>query len=157
FEDHSELSGADRLRRHARDASCRSCHAKIDPLGLTLENYAAFGRWRTRYDGDRDRPVDAAATLEDGRPLDGPAGLRGYLTGPRRDDLVRNVTVRVLEYALGRETEYFDEPAIRDIVARLEGDGLAADSLVEAVVRSRPFRFRRAPGVAVARLGGDPR
>jgi len=36
-----------KLAAHTQDATCASCHAKIDPLGLAFDHYDAIGRWRT--------------------------------------------------------------------------------------------------------------
>ena len=34
------------LEIHRRDALCSSCHSRMDPLGLALENFNAMGMWR---------------------------------------------------------------------------------------------------------------
>ncbi|QDU25529.1 hypothetical protein ETAA8_05980 [Anatilimnocola aggregata] len=60
-----------KLDAHKSDASCASCHKRIDPLGFAFDNYDAIGRWRTHEivsDGDGDNPkVDASGEMVDGR------------------------------------------------------------------------------------------
>ena len=49
------------LRAHREDESCNICHYKMDPIGLGLENFDAFGMWRTKYDDGR--PVKSQGEL----------------------------------------------------------------------------------------------
>jgi len=37
------------IEKHRADAVCASCHAKMDPPGLALENFDAIGGWRDHY------------------------------------------------------------------------------------------------------------
>ena len=46
------LTVRQRLELHRRDDICASCHAKLDPYGLALENYDAIGQWRERFNGE---------------------------------------------------------------------------------------------------------
>ena len=48
----------ERLEAHRRNPSCAVCHVRMDPLGFSLENFDALGRWRTTSDG---APIDASA------------------------------------------------------------------------------------------------
>ncbi|MEM7783682.1 MAG: DUF1588 domain-containing protein, partial [Planctomycetota bacterium] len=98
--ENDRLSLAQKLRRHAADKKCASCHNTIDPIGIALEKFGAYGRTR--------KWAASTATLADGYELRGAEDLRDYLLTQRRSDFVRNFVVRVMEYALGRETEYFD-------------------------------------------------
>ena len=58
----------ERLAEHRTNAACASCHRLIDPVGFSLEQFDAVGRWRTLEEG---RPVDAAGGLPDGSEFDG--------------------------------------------------------------------------------------
>src|SRR5262249_43233722 len=124
-----------RMEQHRRDPSCAGCHQRMDPLGFSLENFDALGKWRTVADGE---PVDASAMLTDGTRFDGIVGLRNLLVN-HKDDYVRTLTGKLLAYALGRGIEYYDLPAIR----RITRESAAADdrwsSLILGVVRSTPF------------------
>ncbi|MEM9409609.1 MAG: DUF1588 domain-containing protein, partial [Planctomycetota bacterium] len=140
--ENDRLSMAQKLKRHASSERCSGCHQRIDPIGISLENYGAFGRKRSRIHGRR---INVAAKLADGFQLDGVEDLRNYLLHERKDDYVRNVVVRLLEYALGRPTEYFDEPAIRKIIRDAEQDDLRFQTIIQSIVRSYPFQFRQSP------------
>ena len=129
----------ERLERHRASPACASCHAQMDPLGFALENFDAVGRWRdAAEDGG---PVDAAGALPDGSRFAGPAGLRRMLLD-RGDELVTNVTARLMTYALGRGLEAHDMPAIRRIVRDAEPGGYRWSSIVLGVVESTPFLMR---------------
>ena len=64
------------LEMHRANAVCASCHARMDPLGLSLENFDAIGQWRT---SDAGQPIDASGVLLDGTKVDGPRELRQAL------------------------------------------------------------------------------
>ena len=100
------------MELHRANAVCASCHQRMDPLGFSLENFDALGKWRTESDGVR---IDASASLPDGTRFEGVAGLRAMMAGPRKEDFVRTFTEKLLAYALGRGIEYTDLPAIRKI------------------------------------------
>ncbi len=72
------LSVRQMLEMHRANPVCASCHARMDPLGLSLENFDAIGRWRTT---DAGHPIDASGVLLDGTKVDGPRELRA---GPGR-------------------------------------------------------------------------
>jgi mono/diheme cytochrome c family protein len=129
-----------RIAQHRASPQCASCHATMDPLGLSLENFDMVGRWR-----DVDEalaPIDASGTLPDGTKFDGPAGLRAVLMSDP-DRFVRTVTEKLLTYALGRGLEHYDMPAVRKIVRDAAKSNYRASSLVIGVVNSRPFLMRR--------------
>src|SRR4030095_7206654 len=100
------------LEQHRANPVCASCHSRMDPLGFSLENFDAIGQWRTT---DGESPINATGVLLDGTTVDGPAGLRRALVA-QKEQFVRTVTGKLMTYALGREMEYFDTPAIRGIV-----------------------------------------
>jgi hypothetical protein len=127
------------LALHRRDATCAGCHSKIDPIGFGLENFDAVGRFRAREAG---RPVDNTGELPSGETFRGPAELKQVLTSGRRTQFVRNVTERLLSFALGRKLELYDEPALAKITAALEQNGLHARTLVEQIVLSYPFQYQ---------------
>lgn len=134
-----ELSLRESLARHRSDPKCASCHNKIDPPGFALENYDWIGRWR---ESDPAGPVDTSVRLPDGRELDGAEDLRQFLVTERRDQFTEALARSLLKYALGRDLEYFDEDAIAKIVSEVQADGYRSRTLVKAIVRSYPFRFR---------------
>jgi mono/diheme cytochrome c family protein len=136
------LSMREAMEQHRANPVCASCHRLMDPLGLSLENFDAIGRWRGRSE-TRDA-IDASGELPDGTPFDGPAGLKAALLR-HPDRFVTTVTEKLLTYALGRGIEYYDAPAVRAIVRDAADNGYRLSSLVKGVVRSAPFQMRRSP------------
>ena len=161
---HGGLSFRQQLELHRKQAQCASCHNRMDPLGFGLENYDAVGRWRTELAGE---PVDASGVMTTGETFAGPAELKKVLLS-RKGEFVRNVTEKMLAYALGRGLEYYDQPTVKEITDRLAANEHKSATLVLEVVRSYPFRYRRnatpatvaapaqaqGPGAAPAESGG---
>jgi len=127
------------LEQHRANPICASCHARMDPLGFSLENFDAIGRWRTM---DGEAPINATGVLLDGTKVDGPAALRRALIA-RKEQFVRTVTGKLLTYAVGREMEHADAPAIRAIVRAAAADDYRWSSTILAIVKSPPFQMRR--------------
>src|SRR5215468_11159925 len=123
------------MEQHRKDPACAGCHVRMDPLGFALENYDAIGRWRDTTEGSS---VDATGKLPDGTSFDGPAGLRSLMAA-HRDEFALTVTRKLMTYAIGREVEYFDEPAVRQIVRESATADYRWSSLVLGIVRSKPF------------------
>jgi hypothetical protein len=128
------------LEVHRTDPVCASCHARMDPLGLSLENFDAIGQWRTT---DAGASIDASGVLLDGTKVDGPVALRRALVS-QREQFVRAVAGKMLTYAIGRGLDYYDAPAIRGIVRAAASDDYRWSSTIVALVKSAPFRMRRA-------------
>jgi mono/diheme cytochrome c family protein len=127
------------LEVHRKNPTCASCHARMDPLGLSLENFDAIGQWRTT---DAGTPINASGVLLDGTKVDGPAALRRALVA-QKEQFVRTVTDKLLTYAIGRGLEHYDAPAIRGIVRAAAADDYRWSSTILALVKSAPFRMRR--------------
>jgi hypothetical protein len=127
------------LERHRANPICASCHSRMDPLGFSLENFDALGQWRT---ADGEAPINATGVLLDGTTVDGPAALRRALVA-QKEQFVRTVAGKLLTYAVGREMEYFDAPAIRAIVRAAAADDYRWSSTILAIVKSTPFQMRR--------------
>ena len=58
----------------------------MDPIGFSLENFDAVGRWRVK---DGDAKIDAADIMFDGTKVDGAVGLRNFLLA-RREVFISN-------------------------------------------------------------------
>jgi len=128
------------LEQHRTNATCASCHARMDPIGFGLENFNAIGAWR---DKDGAEAVDAAGKLAGGESFAGAAELANLLAQKKRWEFLHCLADRTLTYALGRGTEYYDRPALEKIVTDVEGDGDKFSALVLAVAQSFPFQNRR--------------
>lgn len=128
------------LEMHRANAVCASCHARMDPLGLSLENFDAIGQWRAT---DAGHPIDASGVLLDGTKVDGPKALRQALVA-QKTQFVKAVTEKLLTYALGRGLAYYDAPAVRAIDAEAAASDYRWSSLILGIVRSVPFQMRTA-------------
>lgn len=127
------------LEQHRKNPECAACHARMDPIGFGLENFDPIGRWR---DEQRGKPVDAAGQLVTGEKFSGPAELKQILL-KKKPQFVRNLTERMLSYALGRGLEYYDQAAVLKITAAMDKNDDRASVLVTEIAKSYPFRYRR--------------
>ncbi len=125
------------MEKHRAVEPCASCHKIMDPIGLSMENFDAIGTWRTEEEGS---PIDASGMLVDGTRMNGVADLRNALL-TYSDQFVRNVTERLLTYAMGRGAEYYDMPVVRSIVRDAARNNYRFSSLVLGIVKSEPFRM----------------
>jgi hypothetical protein len=130
----------ERLLQHRADTMCASCHSRIDPLGFALENYDPLGRWRTE---DAGKPIDSSAELPDGTTIAGPDQLKAALL-ERKSLFLRNLTSKMLGYALGRGLTLRDSCIVDNIVSDIERNDYKAQTLVNAIVFSAPFRYQEA-------------
>jgi len=131
---------------HTKDPRCSGCHSRIDPYGIALERFDALGRLRPA--GDL-KPGETRATLRDGTVVDDDSGgLRGYLAGPRRDDVLRALARKLTGYALGRATLPSDRALIDTVTKTMAAGGRWSDALL-VIVQSEQFRSIR-PTATVA-------
>jgi len=141
------------MEMHRKVEPCASCHKIMDPIGFSMENFDAIGHWRTTDDGSA---IDALGILVDGSKLDGVKGLREALLR-YSPQFVRVITEKLLIYALGRGTEYYDMPVVRSIVRDAERDQYRFSSLLLGVVRSAPFQMNMKSDANVAEYRGKER
>jgi hypothetical protein len=134
------LSVREMLEKHRQNPVCASCHARMDPLGFSLENFDAIGQWRTT---DAGTTINASGVLLDGTQVEGPAALQHAFVAQKKQ-FVKAVTGKLLTYAIGRGLEYYDTPAIRGVVRDAAADNYRWSSLVLGIVKSAPFQMRRA-------------
>jgi hypothetical protein len=133
-----QRSMRERLEQHRVNPVCSSCHSRMDPLGFALDNYDAVGRWRT---AEGATPVDASGVMPTGEKFNGAAELKKLLLA-RSDLFVAAYTEKLMMYAIGRGTEYYDQPALRQILRESKPDNYRWSSLVMGVIRSAPFQSR---------------
>lgn len=125
---------------HRAKAECRGCHARMDPIGLGLENYNALGQFRRMEHG---KPIEAAGELITGERFRNIASLKRILAETRREDFYRCLSEKLLTFAIGRGVEYFDAPTINGLVRRLETNKGNLRELIYGIVESAPFQKRR--------------
>ena len=137
------LSVRERMEQHRANPACNSCHKAIDPLGLALENFDPSGKWRIK---DGGVTVDPTGVMYDGTPINGPADLREALL-KHQDAILLSFTENLMTYALGRQVEYYDMPAIRAIVRNAAKNGNRMSAFITGVINSAAFQKARAAAV----------
>jgi hypothetical protein len=138
------------LTLHRANPACATCHSRIDPLGFALENYDYIGRWRDQESG---KPLDTRGEMPDGTIVDGPQSLKAALLA-RKDQIVRNLTTKMLGYALGRGLTPQDSCAVDHIVADLKENDYRAQKLIEGIILSAPFQLQPPSGGTGLAHGG---
>ena len=142
-QDHKEVKGLtlrQRTELHQSEATCRNCHKVLDPIGFGLENFDAIGRWREK--NDEGLAIDSAGRLPNGKVFSSPAELKGLLA-MKEADLARNLTERLMAYALGRQLEGYDQIVVDRLLAEFAKDGYRVSSIISGVITSYLFTYRR--------------
>ncbi|HVX13728.1 MAG TPA: DUF1592 domain-containing protein [Pirellulales bacterium] len=129
------------LELHRSQALCNSCHNRLDPLGLALEDFNALGMLR---ENRPDRTIDTSGALLTGESFTNIRELKHILATGRRRDFYRCLTEKLLIYALGRGLGYYDVGTVDQIVERLDGSNGRASVLISAIIESAPFQKCRA-------------
>ena len=133
----SGLTIRQRLKEHATNQSCASCHAKIDPLGFVLESYDPVGRWRDKYTGGL--PVDASGKLFGEDEFKNIVEFKDAILA-RPEEFMRGFSEHLLSYALGRELKVTDKPAVDRITRKVMADHGRFSTVVVEIAKSLPFR-----------------
>jgi len=130
------------LAIHREKPLCSSCHNRMDPLGLALENFNALGMWR---ETERGQPIDAAGKLITGETFKDIRDVKKVLVTNHQGAFYECLTEKLMTYALGRGLKYYDTHALDQIVSRLERDGGKFSALLTGIIESAPFQKRRNP------------
>jgi mono/diheme cytochrome c family protein len=136
----ANLTLRQRTELHRTNAVCNNCHKILDPIGFGLENFDAIGRWRDQ--DDTGGKIDAAGELPGGKRFSSPKELKTIIAA-RKDDLARNLTEKLLAYALCRKLEGYDEIVVDRLMRTIAKDGYRMQTLITEVVTSYPFTNRR--------------
>lgn len=151
----------DLLALHTKSASCASCHAKFDPVGLALENFDVMGRWRARYRGLEKgervsgidpsghdfsytiaNAVDASGQLADGRNFNDIHALKAiFKANPRQ--LARNLLQQFTLYATGTPVRFADRREIESMLDACAKNDYRVSDLLHALVQSKIFLGQR--------------
>mgnify|MGYP003345988770 CR=1 FL=1 len=132
------LSLREAMQQHRAAPACANCHARMDPIGFAMENFDAVGQWR---DHDAGKNLDVSSTLADGTVVNGMDGVKKLvLANPER--FAGAIAEKLLMYALGRNVQYYDAPAIRKVLRDSASGNYKFSSLVLGVVQSAPFQMR---------------
>ncbi|MEZ0267183.1 MAG: DUF1592 domain-containing protein [Phycisphaerae bacterium] len=141
----------EQLAKHRDNASCATCHVKIDPPGFALESFDVIGGWRDRYraigevDGRRRvRPgpaVDPGDVMPDGRRFRDVDEFKRLLLDDK-DQLARNLAEKLLAYSTGAAPTRVDKPEIEAIVSTVREKNYGFKSLVHEIVQSPLFQTK---------------
>jgi hypothetical protein len=151
------------LEKHRSQASCASCHVKIDPPGVALESFDIIGGWRDRYramDPNRsmDRvkyipdappplrytlglPVDSSDSLSDDRAFHDIREFKQLLLADR-DQIARTLAVKLVAYATGAPISFTDRAEVERIVSATRDKDHGFRSLIHAVTESPMFKTK---------------
>jgi hypothetical protein len=157
----------DSINAHRNQPACASCHSKMDPFGLAMENFDVFGRWRDKYskfvvtkttievtsEGKTKKTektarkfepttkVDASTVHRDGRPVPGIEGLKKLMLEDQ-DKIARNVLTKLSEYALGRKMNYADSEMIHRLLEASKKNDYKLRDLMVGIIADESFAKR---------------
>jgi hypothetical protein len=133
------LTVRERMIEHRGNPVCNACHQIMDPIGLTMENFDAVGRWRPNDGGFL---IDPSAEMYDGTKLDGPNSLRRAIL-KRSDAFLGSFTRNLLAYGLGRVLDHRDMPTVRAIARAAAEDGNRFSAFIMNITTSSAFQMRQ--------------
>ena len=136
----------EQLEIHREKKLCASCHQRMDPIGFGLENFDGIGRWREKENG---KPIDASGELYTGEGFAGPGELRSLLADHKSDAFMRCLVEKMLTYALGRGVEFYDKPAMAEIIRSSAEGEHRFHALVKSIVHSVPFQKCRGDEISM--------
>jgi hypothetical protein len=129
------------MEMHRKNQPCAGCHRIMDPIGVSLQNFDVDGIWRTKDGGEGGVSIDVAAELFDGQKVSGVVELRNALLR-YSPQFVRNLTEKLMTYAVGRRMDYYDMPVVRSIVRDAGKQNNRFSSIVLGIVKSPEFQMR---------------
>lgn len=129
-----------RTELHLSNPTCANCHKVLDPIGFGLENFDAIGRWRDQ--DDTGGAIDAAGELPGGNKFTTPAGLKAIIA-ERKSEMARNLTEKLLAYAICRPLEGYDEIVVDHLMETIAKNDYRMQSVISEIVTSYPFTERR--------------
>ena len=121
-----------RLEQHRNQPGCQQCHTKIDPWGVSLEEFDAGGRLKLG-------PVEARSTLPDKTEVGGIYDLRRYLAEDRVDQVAYSFLKHLATYATGRSLTYSELHALKRDGLKLRAGGYRMKDMVRFVAHSQLF------------------
>ena len=147
------------LEKHRADASCASCHSRMDPPGFALESFDVMGGYRERYRAVSEQvapargfglngqafafhdalPVDSAGVLPDGRTFRDVRELKRLLAADERQ-VARNLARQLIVFATGAPARFSDRAEVERILDAAQSRQYGVRSLIHALVQGDPFR-----------------
>jgi hypothetical protein len=157
----------DSINEHRKNPQCASCHNKMDPFGLAMENFDVLGRYRESYQKyvmtkvpyeekregkviQKERithkfvdttKVESDAVHRDGRSINGMEGLKQLLLEDK-DAIAMNLLTKISEYAMGREMNYADSERLQRLLERSKKNDYKLRDLLLSVIADEAFTTR---------------
>ncbi|MDC0325626.1 DUF1592 domain-containing protein [bacterium] len=131
------LTTGEMLALHRQQKICRSCHDRMDPIGLAFENFIPMGNWRQE---EMEKVIDSSGQLITGEVFSDVGDLKKVLATDRKMDFYRCLTKKMLSYALGRGLDYRDTHVIDRITNRLDQNNGEISALIHGIIESAPFQ-----------------
>ena len=126
------------LEVHTKNPACAGCHKVLDPLGLGLESFDSFGKWRTTYDALAQAPIDSSGEFSDGFKFKNTEEMLSYLA--TSSTVKTCMTRKMLELALYRRARSTaDQCVSQEIGQAALTDTSKFSDLVKMIVLSRQF------------------
>ncbi|NBV21786.1 MAG: DUF1592 domain-containing protein [Proteobacteria bacterium] len=147
IKDRKQRSVRERLDEHRLSENCASCHTRVDPFGMALENYDATGRWRDRQNGegmrgDKGSPaLDVSGRLPNGTEFKTVQEFKAALLA-EKEKFVKGFTEKLLCYALGRPVGYADHLTVDQITTHAAKHEYRLQEIIQATVASTFFQSR---------------
>jgi hypothetical protein len=150
------------LDKHRADATCASCHRKIDPPGFALESFDVMGGWRERYrvfaDGVEPEKgiglsgqpfafrygpsVDSAGALPDGPAFRDIREFKRLLLVHDEQKVARNLVGQLATYATGAPVGFSDRKQVEEILEKTRASGYGVRGIVQGIVQSDLFQYK---------------
>jgi hypothetical protein len=142
--DTNPTTGSMRQKLEAHEkagAACSGCHSLLDPIGLSLENFDAVGRWRTM---DGQYPIDTTGLSYNGHAVSDIASLAAVVKSDPA--FIPCITSQFWAYAMGQEAQDGDAQAITTLNAAAAGGGYSLRDMIHVLVKSPTFQTRGGGG-----------
>jgi hypothetical protein len=139
--DGNAICKIDRYDEHRKLASCKGCHAQLDPIGYGLENYDIGGRYRTHDDAHEDCILPDIGELPGVGEFSGPGQLAQLLVtnGALESCFVQHF----MSYAVGRELRPEEAAAKDALLASFKGNGYDLQQMLSRYVGDQRFALRQ--------------
>ena len=140
-----KLSVRARLDLHRQSENCGSCHVRVDPFGMALDNYDATGMWRDRQNGEGMRgdahspALDVSGQLPNGTEFKTVQEFKSALLA-EKPRFVQGFTEKLLCYALGRPIGYADHLTVEQIMAHAATHDDRLQEIIQATVACELFQ-----------------
>jgi hypothetical protein len=130
-------------------ASCNTCHSRLDPIGLGMENFDGIGMYRTAY--GNQQAIISAGELPDGTMFTTVNQLAQILSsGSRLQETLAFATQQFMTYALSRPLDLSsitpltgnDTPYLTQIQTAWATQNYAVKPLLQDVLLNQTFRMR---------------